>query len=286
MLFLSPQAADTDRIAPTEPPAMDITQEQIDTYQRDGVLVLRGVFADWVERLRDGFAQNLAEPGPFAIENVRPGESGRFFEDYCNWQRIAPFDAFIRQSAAAEIAGRIMQSQAVQVFHEHILLKEPGTAKPTPWHQDLPYYCVDGTQTASYWIPLDPVTQANTLRVVAGSHRWPRLVRPRRWASNESFYGGEDAFMEMPDVEDGSHTLLAPELEPGDAVVFDFRTVHGAAGNTGTGRRRAFSARFLGDDVRFMQRPGRTSPPFPGIGQHTGERLREDWFPVVWRAAQ
>src|SRR5213595_1598704 len=121
---------------------MEITQEQIDTYQRDGVLVLRGAFADWVDRLRDGFAQNLAEPGPFAIENVRPGESGRFFEDYCNWQRIAPFDAFIRQSPAAAIAGRIMQSQAVQVFHEHILVKEPGTAKPTPWHQDLPYYCV------------------------------------------------------------------------------------------------------------------------------------------------
>lgn len=273
----------------TSPPhniAMNITQEHIDTYQRDGVLVLRGAFTDWVERLRDGFAQNLAEPGPFAIENVRPGESGRFFEDYCNWQRITPFDDFIRQSPAAAIAGRIMQSQAVQVFHEHILVKEPGTAKPTPWHQDLPYYCVDGTQTASYWIPLDPVTQANTLRVVAGSHRWARLVRPKRWASNENFYGGNDAFMEMPDVEDGSYTLLAPELEPGDAVVFDFRTVHGAAGNTGSGRRRAFSARFLGDDVRFMQRPGRTSPPFPGIDQQTGERMREDWFPVVWRAAR
>ena len=273
----------------TSPPhniAMNITQEQIDTYQRDGVLVLRGAFTDWVERLRDGFAQNLAEPGPFAIENVRPGESGRFFEDYCNWQRITPFDDFIRQSPAAAIAGRIMQSQAVQVFHEHILVKEPGTAKPTPWHQDLPYYCVDGTQTASYWIPLDPVTQSNTLRVVAGSHRWPRLVRPKRWASNENFYGGDDVFMEMPDLENGSYTLLAPELEPGDAVVFDFRTVHGAAGNTGTGRRRAFSARFLGDDVRFMQRPGRTSPPFPGIDQQTGEHMREDWFPVVWRAAQ
>lgn len=263
---------------------MEITTEQISSYQRDGVLVLRGAFTDWVERLRDGFEQNLAQPGPFAIENVREGERGRFFEDYCNWQRIEPFDAFIRQSPAAAIAGQIMQSRAVQVFHEHILVKEPGTAKPTPWHQDLPYYCVEGLQTASYWIPLDPVTQANTLRVVAGSHRWPRLVRPKRWASNENFYGGDDAFMEMPDIEDGSHTILQPELEPGDAVVFDFRTVHGAAGNTGTGRRRAFSARFLGDDVRFMERPGRTSPPFPGINQQTGERMREDWFPVVWRA--
>ena len=77
-----------------------------------------------------------------------------------------------------------------------------------------------------------------------------------------------------------------PAIVDGDAVVFDFRTVHGAAGNTGTGRRRAFSARFLGDDVRYIARPGRTSPPFPGIGLADGERMREDWFPVVWRATQ
>ncbi len=263
---------------------MQITASEIEAYQRDGALVLKGVFTDWVERLREGFEQNLAKPGPFAIENVGSGEAGRFFEDYCNWERIAPFSAFVRESPAAAIAGQIMQAREVQMFHEHILVKEPGTAKPTPWHQDLPYYCVDGLQTASYWIPLDPVTQANTLRVVLGSHRWPRLVRPKRWASSENFYAGDDAFMDMPDVEDGSHTILAPELAPGDAVVFDFRTVHGAAGNTGGNRRRAFSARFFGEDVRYVERPGRTSPPFPGIGLATGQRMREDWFPVVWRA--
>ena len=263
---------------------MEITPSDIETYQRDGALVLRGAFTDWVERLREGFEQNLAKPGPFAIENVGTGEAGRFFEDYCNWQRIASFGEFIRQSPAAAIAGQIMQAREVQVFHEHILVKEPGTSKPTPWHQDLPYYCVSGLQTASYWIPLDPVTQANTLRVVLGSHRWPKLVRPKRWASNENFYAGDDNFMDMPDVEDGSHTILVPELAPGDAVVFDFRTVHGAAGNTGSSRRRAFSARFLGDDVRYLERPGRTSPPFPGIDLRSGQPMRQDWFPVVWRA--
>ncbi|WP_024301097.1 phytanoyl-CoA dioxygenase family protein [Pseudogulbenkiania sp. MAI-1] len=261
-----------------------ISQEDIAAFQRDGAIVLRGVFRDWVDALRDGFEQVLAAPGPFAIENVRQGEAGRFFEDYCNWQRIEPFTRFVYDSPAAALAGRLMGARRVQMFHEHILVKEPGTAKPTPWHQDIPYYCVDGAQTASYWIPLDPVRRDNTLRLVLGSHRWPKLVRPKRWATNENFFAGEDDYMEMPDVEDGSHTILTPELEPGDAVLFDFRTVHGAAGNQGTGRRRAFSARFLGDDVRFVERPGRTSPPFPGIGQTTGERLREDWFPVVWSA--
>jgi ectoine hydroxylase-related dioxygenase (phytanoyl-CoA dioxygenase family) len=258
-------------------------------YARDGVAVLRGAFRDWVETLRAGFERNLAAPGPFAIENVGVGEAGRFFEDYCNWQRIPEFKDFILNSPAAEIAGRILGARAVQIFHEHILVKEPGTSKPTPWHQDMPYYCVAGRQTASYWIPLDPVTAANTLRAVRTSHLWPKLVRPKRWASSENFYApgsvyGDD-FMDLPPIDDGDSRILAPALEPGDAIVFDFHCVHGAPGNVGTARRRAFSARYVGDDVTYLERPGRTSPPFPGIDQRSGERLREDWFPVVWKSS-
>ena len=42
---------------------------------------------------------------------------------------------------------------------------------------------------------------------------------------------------------------------------------------------------FFGDDVRFTQRPGKTSPPYPDIGLKEGEPLREDWFPIVWPPA-
>jgi ectoine hydroxylase-related dioxygenase (phytanoyl-CoA dioxygenase family) len=264
---------------------MMIGAGEIAVYRREGAVVLRGIFADWIERLADGVAHNMREPGPYASENARPQDGGgRFFDDYCNWQRIPEFTDFMRQSPAGAIAGALMGSRKVQIFHDHVLVKESATPKPTPWHQDMPYYCVDGMQTASYWIPLDPVSEDNTLRLVLGSHLWPRLLRPRKWAGGEDFYANEAEFMDLPDVEDGSFRILAPAMTPGDAIVFNYRTVHGARGNTGPNRRRAFSARFVGDDVRFIQRPGHTSPPYPNIGQRTGERLREDWFPTVWCA--
>lgn len=264
---------------------MQISADDIAAFARDGAIVLRGAFAGWVEPLRAGVERNMAEPGPYGAENVRAGDGGgRFFDDYCNWQRIAEFKDFVEQSPAAEIAGRLMASRSSQIFHDHVLVKEPGTPKKTPWHQDMPYYCVDGMQTASYWIPLDPVSADNTLRLVLGSHLWPKLVRPKRWAGGEDFYADLEQFMDLPDVEDGSHRILEPALEPGDAILFNYRTVHGAGGNTGAARRRAFSCRFLGDDAVFIERPGRTSPPYPGINQKSGERLREDWFPTIWRA--
>ncbi|MCP4302781.1 MAG: phytanoyl-CoA dioxygenase, partial [Gammaproteobacteria bacterium] len=121
-----------------------LTQQQIDEFKRDGVLVLRGVFNDWIELLRTGVDTNMHEPGPFGREYLDDGQAGRFFGDYCNWNRIPEYRSFMFDSPAPEIAADLMQSDSVRIFHEHVLVKEPGTDKITPWHHDQPYYCVDG----------------------------------------------------------------------------------------------------------------------------------------------
>ena len=259
-----------------------LTQDMIDTYQRDGVIVIRGLFKDHVETLRKGVARNMAEPGPFASENKKEGETGRFFDDYCNWQRIEEFAEVIEKSPAAEVAADLMGSQSTQVFHDHILVKEPGTSMATPWHTDGPYYFVDGVQNVSFWSPLDPVKEA-ALRCVAGSHAWEKPVMPMRWVANESYFPNKDDYMPVPDPEAEGMDIREWEMEPGDAVAFNYAILHGARGNTSQTRRRAFSLRLLGDDARYVERPGPTSPPFPDHGMNEGERLREDWFPVIYR---
>jgi len=259
-----------------------ITPDQIIDFQRDGVVLLRGAFDDWVDVMRQGVERNMAHPSEYASENAVT--EGRFFDDYCNWNRIPEFERVIRESPMAEIAARVMQSETAQVFHDHVLVKEPGTPKPTPWHQDIPYYFVNGEQTVSFWIPLDPVKDAS-LRLIAGSHRWENMVRPVSWADNGDFYDkGQDwTPVPDPDANPGESKVLEWPMEPGDVVLFDFRTVHGARGNLMSERRRALSVRWLGDDARYTERPGRTSPPYPGHNMVEGQKLREDWFPVIWK---
>jgi len=259
---------------------MQITPDIVEAYQRDGAVLVKGLFADWIDEIAAGIEQNMAEPGPYAAENLQDGERGRFFDDYCNWNRIGPFERVIRQSAAADVAAQLMSSTQAQFFHDHVLVKEPGTTKATPWHQDGPYYFVEGLQTVSFWTTVEPVTEA-TLRCVAGSHQWAKPVLPTRWLKEDSFYPNEDDYIPVPNPDEDGLRVLEWPLEPGDAVAFNFKTLHGARGNTSTQRRRAFSLRFVGDDARFVERPGRTSPPFPGHGMSAGERLREDWFPVI-----
>ena len=88
----------------------------------------------------------------------------------------------------------------------------------------------------------------------------------------------------MPDVEAdrGAHTILGWALEPGDAVFFNMLTLHAAGGSAG--RRRAFSVRLVGDDVRFAVRPHATSPAFAeleGVLAH-GDLLEHPLFPWLW----
>lgn len=257
-----------------------LSENDIVTYQRDGVVLVKGLFADQVDLLRKGVARNMTEPGPYAAENLREGEDGRFFDDYCNWTRIPEFQNAIEASPAAAVAADLMASSAVQLFHDHILVKEPGTSKPTPWHQDAPYYFVEGMQTVSFWSPLDPVREAS-LRCVAGSHKWEKPILPTRWLAETSFYPNDADYMPVPDPDAEGMDIREYEMEPGDAIAFNFKTLHGARGNDAGARRRAFSLRLLGDDARYVERPGPTSPPFPGHHMVAGQKLRTDWFPML-----
>ncbi|OAN73697.1 phytanoyl-CoA dioxygenase [Jannaschia sp. EhC01] len=258
-----------------------LTADTITEFQTKGVTVIRGLFAGHVDAIRAGIAHNMEHPGPYAAENLKQGDTGRFFDDYCNWQRIPEFEDVIRHSPAAEVAADLMGSRTTQLFHDHVLVKEPGTSKPTPWHQDGPYYFVGGQQNVSFWAPVDPVTNAS-LRCVAGSHLWEKPVVPTRWLNEDNFYPDSDAYIPVPDPDAEGMEIVEWPLEPGDAVAFNYWILHGARGNEAAERRRAFSVRFLGDDARYVTRPGPTSPPFPGHGMTAGDKLREDWFPTIF----
>ena len=118
---------------PTVPP------DVIAAFERDGAVALKGYFADWVEGLRAGIARNMAEPSAdVKIYKGREG-GGRFFGDYCNWDRIPEYKDFIFNSPAAEIGRQLMGTKTARLFHEHVLVKEASAGVATPWHQDQPY---------------------------------------------------------------------------------------------------------------------------------------------------
>jgi ectoine hydroxylase-related dioxygenase (phytanoyl-CoA dioxygenase family) len=255
-------------------------------FQRDGAVCLRGLLSQpQVDVVRAGIDANLAAPSARAKVASRPDEPGFFVEDFCNWRDIEEYRRAIFDSPLGEAAADLMQSSCARLFHDHMLTKEPGTTQRTPWHQDQPYYNIEGRQNCSFWIPVDPVRRHSALEFVAGSHLGPWLM-PRSFMDDQAKWFPEGSLQELPDIEGtrAGQPIIGWELEPGDVVCFHMLTLHAAGPVDPDRRRRAFSVRFIGDDTTHAPRPWTTSPPFPGLEDElpAGAQMTHPLFPVVW----
>jgi ectoine hydroxylase-related dioxygenase (phytanoyl-CoA dioxygenase family) len=264
-----------------------IDEGTIERFQVDGAACIRQMFRpEEMSVLRAGIDANLAHLSPRAKVASGADDPGRFVEDFCNWQENDDYRRFIFDTALPETAARLMRSTTARLYHDHMLTKEPGTRQPTPWHQDQPYYNIEGRQNVSFWIPVDPVSRESTLEFVAGSHLGPWLM-PRSFMDAQAKWFPEGTLADLPNIEADrdAFRILGWELQPGDAVCFQMLTLHASRGVTGPNRRRVFSARFLGDDITHAPRRWRTSPEFPGLKEvlPAGAPMNHALFPVVWR---
>jgi ectoine hydroxylase-related dioxygenase (phytanoyl-CoA dioxygenase family) len=254
-----------------------------EAFQRDGVVVLPQVLnSGELALLADGVEHNRANPSRWAHWYTDPTTAVGFWSDYVTWPDVPAYREIGLRSRLPTIAAELMCSSTVRFFHEHVLVKEAGAVEPTPWHHDQPYYCVDGDQSVSFWIALDPVPVKSALRFIVGSHRWGRWFVPRRFVDQAPYADAQERFEILPEFDDEiaalGHQVLSTPVAPGDVVAFHFRTVHSAPGNLGEGQRRAVSFRYVGDDATMATRPWLHSPPFENVVD--GAALDDERFPL------
>ena len=192
-----------------------------------------------------------------------------------SWLSIIPLKESLQPSG---------QSVALQSMSMHI----PVMISLTKgfWDHDLfedeknIYFIKNGIEE---WVSkIESLHKNNNLKLILKSHLWPKLVKPTKWSNNKSWYPEDESFMELPSEKEFKENIFVPDLEFGDAVLFNFKIVHGSDANLTTSQRRAFSMRFIGDDVKFLKKNGPTSPPFDGINLESGNRMRTDWFPEIF----
>ena len=260
-----------------------VSSEVVSTFQHDGVVFLRDVFGPWVEGVRRAIEQNKANPS-WRERTYRPqtGSGSEFFQDYCVWSHFSGYRALVMDSPMAAIAAQLMGSKTARIFHDHVLVKEPGSTVVTPWHHDQPYYIVDGEQSVSFWVPLDPIARERSIEYVATSHQWGKSFKPKRFDGTDLY--PNDIGETVPDIDAIRKELDIHgwKMQPGDAVAFNFRTLHGAPANTSTMRRRVTSIRWVGDDARFVKRPAKTSPYFPDLEYEDGAPFSGEQFPILY----
>jgi ectoine hydroxylase-related dioxygenase (phytanoyl-CoA dioxygenase family) len=249
------------------------------------VVVIRGLVApDELDSIRVGIDKVLSDLSSAAMVASAENDPGRFVEDFCRWGEVDQIGRIALRSRIPQAAAELMDSPSARFYHDHILVKEPRTVQPTPWHQDQPYYNISG-RGISAWIPVDPVPKGGSPEYWAGSHLGPWRL-PRSFLDEQAKWFPEGTLAELPDIDaDRSrYDIRRWELSPGDVVFFDFLTVHSAPGFDFDSRRRVLSLRYLGPDARYARRPWKTSPEFPGLERELAEgaKLDHPYFPLAW----
>jgi len=256
-----------------------IEQSAIEQFARDGVVVLRNVIPkSWVERMAPALA--------LLADDIRPvrghaAEPGSFIADTVIWQVINDFRDFAWYSPAARIAAALMRSKRINFYHDQLFIKPPHCVVRTPWHHDITFWPLEGEQICTIWLPTDTVEVASGgVEFVAGSHLWGKRFKAVR-PDNLSYMLSTE-FEDPPDIDsDRSHyNIVSWTLNPGDVLVFDARTLHGASGNLKGDPRRAFATRWVGDDVRYMPRAATVRFPWKH-DVRPGEPLSGPLFPQI-----
>ena len=264
---------------PTLPePCRPITGEEIDNYQRDGVVCLRGILTRrWIDSL-------LPVSRRIAVDKedcgLLPAYPGRYMS-----RTVPEFRKFVFESPVAEAAARVMKSPSVRFFFDEFFVKPPRSSETTIWHTDRMGWPTVGKMVPSIWIPLTPISQENSLECIAGSHH--QDVRYWLFSPNARQMQRPDDRVPHPDGDklraDPDNRFLKWEMSPGDLLIVHPWTLHYSHGNTSDGWRIAVSVRVLGDDIRWRPRPDCVNLAGVSFDEMIeGEAPAGPLFPVLW----
>ena len=278
-----------------------ITDEEVATYHRDGVVLLRTMFdRRWIDVLNEGLNTQLAAPTPRARVWDRDSDGRTMFWDSQAWLGVEEYQRFVFESPAAEIAGRMMRASEVNFFFDAVFVRSPGTQFTTPWHQDEPYWSIEGYDSCTIWMPLVPVTAESSLAFVPGSHTaaptWKHYnfgdLNPDNHANVDQVDFSTKSQDEVPDIDadPDSFGVVSWAMETGDCVVFNGRTMHGGSGKLDSDAPlRVFTSKWLGDDAHVVFRDVGMDPDHSAImteyGLAPGDRPGTDLYPRVWERA-
>jgi hypothetical protein len=199
------------------------------------------------------------------------------------------FAAWLRESPAAELVGRVTGARTVRFWFDLSFGKEGDRPEvATAWHTDIGSFSFLGDQLPSFWIALTDVPEDNAPMItLAGSHADKRQFRPVFGREEDPLPEG---YAELAEIRRAVEAPGAPlrtwPMQAGDVLLIHPYCYHASLPRThAAGRRLGFSSRWLGDDVRWVKRELTfdypEDPRFRNVRQ--GEPAPDDGFPVLWR---
>jgi ectoine hydroxylase-related dioxygenase (phytanoyl-CoA dioxygenase family) len=261
-----------------------ITADVRETYRKDGVVLLRqALHPEWLRLIEMGIRRRLATPDTALFYK---GEAGEFKETIRNFDVIPEIQRLLYDSPIADMMSMLFGCEKIYYYSDEFFIKE-GYSRRTPWHQDIPYFPLEGEQIASMWLSVDPLKREECLESIPGSHRATRYdgftPGDESHDPTKGYYGRD--LPQLPDIEAEREkwNIVAWDMQPGDVILLHPGVLHGGGPMSEGGRRRTITIRCYGEDIVYAERPPSrpTAPMTPGLSLRLkpGDPLRHPWYP-------
>ncbi|MNI37251.1 Phytanoyl-CoA dioxygenase (PhyH) [compost metagenome] len=188
------------------------------------------------------------------------------------WRDHGGMARFVLSQRFADVAKQLAGFEGVRLYHDHALFKMPQDSKPTPWHQDWPYWPMNETGAMSIWIALDDVDENNgCMMFVPKSQKVKNLkhvnlVEPHDIFTDEGASGLD------------RNTAAIVRMKAGSCTFHDGLTFHYAHANQTDQPRRALAIIYMPDGTTFS---GASHPCTNGQGFEKDDILRGGLFPKL-----
>jgi ectoine hydroxylase-related dioxygenase (phytanoyl-CoA dioxygenase family) len=159
---------------------MQLSPEKIEFYRQNGFVQIENVFAPHeLAELSQALGEVMQSKEGSSVQTDRAG--GNYYkvlnQRVNTWRDHGIMARYVLHERIANLALQLTGATGVRLFHDHALWKMPGDSKPTPWHQDFPYWPMNEPGALSAWIPMHDVDEHNgCMMFVPGSHTKGKLT--------------------------------------------------------------------------------------------------------------
>ena len=251
-----------------------VNEAQIQFYRDNGFVQLDDVLsADELATIRKEIDE-IYSRGQGGIHTSGDRSAyGKVLDQRVNiWRDNAVVREFVFTPRLAEMARQLAGARAMRLWHDHALLKQPGDSKPTPWHQDLPYWPMNESGALSIWIALDDVDERNgAMSFIPGSQRVGALP-------GINLVDPQDIFAMVPKGELAGTKPVTARMRAGSCTFHNGLCFHYAAANQTDRARRAMVMIYMPDGTTFN---GKGHVCTNGLGLEVGAPIAGETFPVL-----
>jgi ectoine hydroxylase-related dioxygenase (phytanoyl-CoA dioxygenase family) len=212
-----------------------LSKDEINQFKEEGAVFLKNKFdVSWINKLQKGIKKGKNNPSPRFVNHTKNKTLPGYFEDFWTWNLHKEFKDFVFNSPTPKIAAELLNAKKINLVMDNWFFREAGSKSSPPFHHDISYFDFEGSMCV-LWIPLESVKKEEGIAWVKGSHLWNKLFLRTRF--NDGYQvDGEAGFVNgkkyelTPNIlkKKNDYEFLQWDLEVGDCIYFDIRTLHGA----------------------------------------------------------